>query len=154
ERRPQPRLRDPGRNASRIKKEPDQRVERVIERRILGNGATPGLIDALATHTSTHGGDGVSGPEGRLLNGTRIVGPLQAWQGSQASHRLWRRISRLILPVGLTMRQMQPVLWTKGLVLSPQHLQIQDRYYEDLIDFRLNMLTFSPWGFQRLAIDR
>ncbi|HZS62679.1 MAG TPA: type VI secretion system baseplate subunit TssK [Gemmatimonadaceae bacterium] len=52
------------------------------------------------------------------------------------------------------MRQMQPVLWTKGLVLSPQHLQIQDRYYEDLIDFRLNMLTFSPWGFQRLAIDR
>ena len=49
---------------------------------------------------------------------------------------------------------MQPVLWTKGLVLSPQHLQIQDRYYEDLIDFRLNMLTFSPWGFQRLAIDR
>jgi type VI secretion system protein ImpJ len=52
------------------------------------------------------------------------------------------------------MRQMQPVLWTKGLVLSPQHLQIQDRYYEDLIDFRLNTLTFSPWGFQRLAIDR
>jgi type VI secretion system protein ImpJ len=61
---------------------------------------------------------------------------------------------RLILLIGLTMRQMQPVLWTKGLVLSPQHLQIQDRYYEDLIDFRLNMLTFSPWGFQRLAIDR
>ena len=54
---------------------------------------------------------------------------------------------RLILLIGLTMRQMQPVLWTKGLVLSPQHLQIQDRYYEDLIDFRLNMLTFSPWGF-------
>jgi type VI secretion system protein ImpJ len=52
------------------------------------------------------------------------------------------------------MRQMQPVLWTKGLVLSPQHLQVQDRYYEDLIDFRLNTLTFSPWGFQRLAIDR
>ncbi len=52
------------------------------------------------------------------------------------------------------MRQMQPVLWTKGLVLSPQHLQIQDRYYEDLIDFRLNTLTFSPWGFQRLQIDR
>jgi type VI secretion system protein ImpJ len=63
-------------------------------------------------------------------------------------------LNQLILPLGLTMRQMQPVLWTKGLVLSPQHLQIQDRYYEDLIDFRLNLLRFSPWGFQRLAIDR
>jgi type VI secretion system protein ImpJ len=52
------------------------------------------------------------------------------------------------------MRQMQPVLWTKGLVLSPQHLQIQDRYYEDLIDFRLNTLTFSPWGFKALQVDR
>ena len=52
------------------------------------------------------------------------------------------------------MRQLQPVLWTKGVLLSPQHLQMQDRYLEDLLSFRLGALTFRPWGFQRLEIDR
>src|SRR6266705_3374310 len=52
------------------------------------------------------------------------------------------------------MRQMQPVLWTKGLLLTPQHLQTQDRFLEDLIEFQLSALTFHPWGFHRLNIDR
>ena len=52
------------------------------------------------------------------------------------------------------MRQLQPVLWTKGVLLSPQHLQMQDRYLEDLLSFRLGALTFRPWGFQRPEIDR
>src|SRR3712207_5162804 len=52
------------------------------------------------------------------------------------------------------MRQMQPVLWTKGVLLSPQHLQTQDRFLEDLIQFQLGALTFCPWGFSRLDIDR
>jgi type VI secretion system protein ImpJ len=52
------------------------------------------------------------------------------------------------------MRQMQPVLWTKGVLLSPQHLQVQDRFLEDLIQFQLSALTFCPWGFHRLEIDR
>ncbi|HEY5060354.1 MAG TPA: type VI secretion system baseplate subunit TssK, partial [Gemmatimonadaceae bacterium] len=52
------------------------------------------------------------------------------------------------------MRQMQPVLWTKGVLLSPQHFQTQDRFLEDLLEFQLSALAFSPWGFQRLVIDR
>ncbi len=52
------------------------------------------------------------------------------------------------------MRQMRPVLWTKGVLLSPQHLQTQDRFLEDLLEFQLSTLTFAPWGFHRLEIDR
>lgn len=52
------------------------------------------------------------------------------------------------------MRQMQSVLWTKGVLLSPQHLQTQDRFLEDLLRFRLSSLSFLPWGFGRLALDR
>lgn len=52
------------------------------------------------------------------------------------------------------MRQLQPVLWSKGVLLSPQHLQMQDRYLEDLLSFRLDALAFRPWGFHTLDIDR
>ena len=52
------------------------------------------------------------------------------------------------------MRQLQPVLWTKGVLLTPQHLQMQDRFLEDLFEFQLSALTFAPWGFHRLIIDR
>lgn len=52
------------------------------------------------------------------------------------------------------MRQSQPVLWTKGVLLSPQHLQAQDRFLEDLIGFKLSALSFCPWGFRTLEIDR
>jgi type VI secretion system protein ImpJ len=52
------------------------------------------------------------------------------------------------------MRQLQPVLWTKGVLLNPQHLQTQDRFLEDLLEFQLSTLTVFPWGFSRLEIDR
>ncbi len=52
------------------------------------------------------------------------------------------------------MRQMQPVLWTKGVLLTPQHMQTQDRFLEDLIEFQMSALTYCPWGFSRLEIDR
>jgi type VI secretion system protein ImpJ len=52
------------------------------------------------------------------------------------------------------MRQMQKVLWTKGVLLTPQHLQMQDRFLEDQLEFRLAALTFCPWGFSRLEVDR
>lgn len=51
------------------------------------------------------------------------------------------------------MRQLQPVLWTKGVLLSPQHLQTQDRFLEDVFHFELSALSFAPWGFARLAFD-
>ena len=52
------------------------------------------------------------------------------------------------------MRQLQPVLWTKGLLLTPQHLQTQDRFLEDVLAFQMSALTFCPWGFHRLTVDR
>lgn len=52
------------------------------------------------------------------------------------------------------MRQLQPVLWTKGLLLTPQHLQTQDRYLKDFLDFRVASHTFCPWGFRSLEVDR
>ncbi len=52
------------------------------------------------------------------------------------------------------MKQMQSVLWTKGVLLAPQHLQVQDRFLENLIRFRLSCLTSFSWGFGRLAVDQ
>jgi type VI secretion system protein ImpJ len=52
------------------------------------------------------------------------------------------------------MKQLQKVLWTKGILLSPQHLQAQDRYLEDLIAHQAGAVAFAPWGYSRLTIDR
>lgn len=52
------------------------------------------------------------------------------------------------------MRQLEKVLWTKGLLLTPQHLQAQDRFVEDLLSFRLSSHIPHPWGFSDLQIDR
>lgn len=51
------------------------------------------------------------------------------------------------------MRRLQKVLWTKGILLNPQHLQSQDAYLEELITFQLGSLQHAPWGFSRLEID-
>jgi len=53
-----------------------------------------------------------------------------------------------------SMKQLQPVLWTKGTFLTPQHLQVQDRFLEDSLNFRLQALKFCPWGFTSLTIDQ
>lgn len=52
------------------------------------------------------------------------------------------------------MKQSQGVLWTKGLLLTPQHLQTQDRHLEGALAFRLAAHSCFPWGFRDLAIDR
>lgn len=51
------------------------------------------------------------------------------------------------------MRQLQPVIWSKGTFLTPQHLQTRDRYLENAIQFQLEALNFRPWGFEQLQID-
>lgn len=52
------------------------------------------------------------------------------------------------------MRQLYGVLWAKGTLLTPQHLQVQDRYLQDLMHFKLSSILFRPWGFHRLEVDR
>jgi len=51
------------------------------------------------------------------------------------------------------MKQLEPVIWTKGTLLNPQHLQMQDRFLESNLQFHLNSLSFCPWGFRSLRID-
>jgi type VI secretion system protein ImpJ len=51
------------------------------------------------------------------------------------------------------MSKMLPVVWSKGVFLSPQHLQAQDQFFQELLGFRLDALTFRGWGFTKLAID-
>src|SRR3954471_24995256 len=52
------------------------------------------------------------------------------------------------------MKRLEPVIWTKGTFLSPQHLQLQDRFLENLLQFHLEALTFRPYGFSSLRIDQ
>jgi type VI secretion system protein ImpJ len=52
------------------------------------------------------------------------------------------------------MPRLEPVIWSKGTFLSPQHMQWQDRFLEDLLHFQLQALQFRPWGFRRLRIDQ
>ncbi len=51
-------------------------------------------------------------------------------------------------------KRLQPVVWAKGTFLTPQHLQMQDRYVESLLQFRLDALNFRPWGFLELHMDQ
>ena len=52
------------------------------------------------------------------------------------------------------MKRLQQVIWTKGTFLTPQHLQIQDRFLENLLQFQLECLSFRPWGFRTLQISQ
>jgi type VI secretion system protein ImpJ len=54
----------------------------------------------------------------------------------------------------MAMRRLEPVIWTKGTFLQPQHLQMQDRFLENVLRFQLDALVFRPWGFSRLVIDQ
>ncbi|MDR0786633.1 MAG: type VI secretion system baseplate subunit TssK [Gemmatimonadota bacterium] len=49
---------------------------------------------------------------------------------------------------------MRKVLWSKGVLLTPQHLQMQDRFVEETIGFQISALSFFPWGFSGVDIDR
>jgi type VI secretion system protein ImpJ len=51
------------------------------------------------------------------------------------------------------MRQLQPVIWSKGTFLSPQHLQAQERFVEDSARFYLDSLNSKSWGFLSVQVD-
>jgi type VI secretion system protein ImpJ len=52
------------------------------------------------------------------------------------------------------MKQLQHVLWSKGTFLTPQHLQLQDKFLEDSMNFRLQALNFCAWGFNEVLLDQ
>ena len=51
------------------------------------------------------------------------------------------------------MALLESVLWTKGTVLTPQHLQAQDRYFDELVQSQVGALHQLPWGLTSLDID-
>ena len=51
------------------------------------------------------------------------------------------------------MRQLQSVVWSKGVFLSPQHLQAQDRFVEDSLRFIVDAASFRSWGLLSLDLD-
>src|SRR5262249_373159 len=61
---------------------------------------------------------------------------------------------RVLLAYRKVMRQLQPVVWSKGTFLTPQHLQTRDRFLESVLQFRLKALNFCPWGLQQLQVNR
>jgi type VI secretion system protein ImpJ len=52
------------------------------------------------------------------------------------------------------MKRLEPVIWAKGTFLTPQHLQIQDRFLENTLRFQLDALSFRPWGFGQLLVNQ
>ncbi len=52
------------------------------------------------------------------------------------------------------MRRLQPVIWAKGTFLTPQHLQSQDLFIENFLQFHIEALNFRPWGFRKLYINQ
>src|SRR5687767_6392720 len=51
------------------------------------------------------------------------------------------------------MKSPQRVVWTEGMLVSPQHLQQADLYHERLLDERLSSLVPFAWGVAKVAID-
>ena len=52
------------------------------------------------------------------------------------------------------MKNLERVVWSKGMFLSPQHFQAQDNFFEDLLNFRAGVSTNCGWGLTDLAIDQ
>ncbi len=46
------------------------------------------------------------------------------------------------------------VVWSEGLLMSPQHLQQQDLYHENLVSSRLDALEPLNWGVVHAELDR
>ncbi|MFC6339989.1 type VI secretion system baseplate subunit TssK [Pseudomonas sp. CCM 7891] len=46
------------------------------------------------------------------------------------------------------------VIWQEGMLLRPQHLQHNDRYYEQQLKDRTRLLGDHAWGFLTLEIDQ
>jgi type VI secretion system protein ImpJ len=45
------------------------------------------------------------------------------------------------------------VVWSEGMLLQPQHLQQQDRYWQSQLEARVGALRPYAWGFSELRID-
>ena len=51
------------------------------------------------------------------------------------------------------MKFLSRVVWSEGMHLSPQHFQMQSRYFEDSLWFLNGSLRNHPWGLLSLSVD-
>lgn len=52
------------------------------------------------------------------------------------------------------MKSLQPVIWAKGTFLSPQHLQVQNRFLENVLYAHVGGTQFRPWGFNEVLLNQ
>lgn len=45
------------------------------------------------------------------------------------------------------------IVWSEGMFLKPHHFQQQDRFFENVVDHRINTCLSNGWGFTRLKLD-
>lgn len=51
------------------------------------------------------------------------------------------------------MRLLSKVVWSEGMYLGPHHFQVQNSYFEDLIQFVSSALWYEPYGFIGYQLD-
>jgi type VI secretion system protein ImpJ len=49
---------------------------------------------------------------------------------------------------------MDKIVWREGMLLRPQHLQQQDRYYQQKFNALLQTAAPCNWGFFSVEIDK
>jgi type VI secretion system protein ImpJ len=52
-----------------------------------------------------------------------------------------------------TMKLLSRVVWSEGMHLGPHHFQVQNRYFEDSIQFATSSLWFASYGLTGLEMD-
>lgn len=52
------------------------------------------------------------------------------------------------------MKTLQPVVWSKGTFLTPQHLQVQNRFLENVLYAHVTGTQFRPWGFAEVMLNQ
>jgi len=52
------------------------------------------------------------------------------------------------------LKNLRRVVWSKGMFLTPQHFQVQDKFIEDSQQFRFSASLFANWGVTSLKIDQ
>jgi len=51
------------------------------------------------------------------------------------------------------MKHLSKVVWSEGMYLGPHHFQVQNRYFEDSIQFASSALWAEPYGFIGCGLD-
>lgn len=54
----------------------------------------------------------------------------------------------------MAMKSLQPVVWAKGTFLTPQHLQVQSRFLENVLYAHIAGTQFRPWGFSEILLNQ